>query len=341
MRGLTILLTLLATETSFAQVAANDPKPAIPVTVGNFVRAESDIYFERLVKRGLFGKLGHFRQMVPIENQDVVRVNRDTLYSGGVFDLDAAPLTITLPDAGKRYMSLQVVSQDHFTSKAAHAPGTLTYTRETVGTRYAYIIIRTFADPRDVNDLKAANALQDQIKVEQASIGKFEVPNWDQTSLAKVRDAVSLLATMGGNVGLMYGSKGEVNPVGHLIGASLGWGALIPADARYTSNFPKQNDGTTIHKLKVKNVPVDGFWSVTVYNAKGYLEKNDLNVYSLNNLTAQADGDGAYTIQFGGCQQAQANCLPTMPAWNYMVRFYQPRKEILEGTWNFPEALPQ
>jgi hypothetical protein len=167
------------------------------------------------------------------------------------------------------------------------------------------------------------------------------VPNWDQPSLAKVRDAVSLLATMGGNVGLKYGSKGEVNPVGHLIGASQGWGALVEADAMYASIFPKQNDGATIHKLKVRNVPVDGFWSVTVYNSKGYLEKNDLNLYSLSSLTARADGDGAYTIQFGGCQQAEANCLPTMPDWNYTVRLYQPRKEVLEGRWKFPEALPQ
>jgi hypothetical protein len=34
-------------------------------------------------------------------------MNRDTLYSSGVFDLDAAPLTISLPDAEKRVMSMQ------------------------------------------------------------------------------------------------------------------------------------------------------------------------------------------------------------------------------------------
>src|SRR5207245_6106615 len=32
------------------------------------------------------------------------------------------------------------------------------------------------------------------------------------------------------------------------------------------------------------------------------------------------------------------NCLPTMPGWNYMVRLYRPRAEILNGTWTFPEA---
>jgi hypothetical protein len=27
-----------------------------------------------------------------------------------------------------------------------------------------------------------------------------------------------------------------------------------------------------------------------------------------------------------------------MPGWNYMVRLYRPRTEILNGTWKFPEA---
>ena len=32
--------------------------------------------------------------------------------------------------------------------------------------------------------------------------------------------------------------------------------------------------------------------------------------------------------------------LPTMPGWNYTVRLYRPQKEILDGTWKFPEAQP-
>jgi hypothetical protein len=30
-----------------------------------------------------------------------------------------------------------------------------------------------------------------------------------------------------------------------------------------------------------------------------------------------------------------------MKGWNYTVRLYRPRREILEGTWKFPEAQPQ
>jgi len=105
-----VLVSLSSIAPAFAQAA---DKP-VPVTVSNFIRAETDLYFGNYVKQGRFGKLGHNRVMTLIDEQNVVRMNRDTLYSSGVFDLQAAPLTITLPDPGKRFMSMQVVSQDHF-----------------------------------------------------------------------------------------------------------------------------------------------------------------------------------------------------------------------------------
>ena len=101
-----------------------------------------------------------------------------------------------------------------------------------------------------------------------------------------------------------------------------------------------KNDGKTIYKLHVADVPVDGFWSVSLYNAKGYFEKNPLDAYTLNNITSKKNADGSVDIQMGGCDGKIGNCLPTMQGWNYMVRLYRPRAEILNGTWKFPEAQP-
>jgi len=75
-----------------------------------------------------------------------------------------------------------------------------------------------------------------------------------------------------------------------------------------------------------------------VYNAKGYYEKNTLDAYALNNLTAKKSADESIVIQFGGCDGNTPNCLPTTPGWNYMVRLYRPRTEILNGSWTFPES---
>lgn len=315
-------------------------RPA-PVTLSTFVRAETDLYFRKTVDDDGFGRLKHTRQVTPIDAQDVVRMNRDTIYSSGVFDLEAAPVTITLPDPGKRFMSMQVVSEDHYTTEVVYAPGRHTYTKDNVGTRYVFLIVRTLADPQNSDDVKAANALQDAITVEQASPGRFEVPDWDPASQGKIRDALAVLGSMQGeNAGAMFGTKAEVDPVQHLIGTAIGWGGNPRSAAVYRSVYPARNDGTTVHKLTVRDVPVDGFWSVSVYDAKGYFAKNDLGAYSLNNLTAKASPDGSYTIQFGGCQKDTPNCLPVMPGWNYTVRLYRPRQEILDGSWKFPEAQP-
>jgi hypothetical protein len=136
----------------------------------------------------------------------------------------------------------------------------------------------------------------------------------------------------------MFGSKERVDPVQHLLGTAAGWGGNPVTDAYYAGATPDRNDGKTAYRLTVKDVPVDGFWSISVYNKDGFFEKNDRGVYSLNNVTAKRDADGSVTVQFGNCDNAAGNCIPISPGWNYVVRLYRPRKEVLEGSWKFPEA---
>ena len=325
------------------QAAAHAQSPStgpVPVTVDNFARAESDNYLAANAKEAGIGKLAHRREPASIDHQTVIRLNRDTLYSFGVFDLAAGPVTVTLPDAGKRFMSLQVINEDHYVPFVAydHAPHTLT--ERDVGTRYVMVAIRTLVDPNDPKDLDEVHKLQDAIKVYQANPGKLELPTWDQADLKEVRDALLVLAKHTDGFAHAFGTKSEVDPVKHLIGTAAGWGGNPDKDATYIGAAVPKNDGTTVYKLHVGQVPVDAFWSVSVYDAAGYFEKNPYNAYSLNNITAKKDPDGAITIQFGGCDGKIPNCLPTMPGWNYTVRLYRPRPEILNGTWKFPSPEP-
>jgi para-nitrobenzyl esterase len=310
-----------------------------PVNISNFVRAETDLYFSRIVQQGGLGRFVHYRDMTNIDSQDMVRMNRDTIYSSAVFDLEAGPVTIALPSPTRRFMSMQVITQDHFTLGVFYPPAGFTCSKAKAGTRYIFVIVRTLADPRNDSDMDAAHSLQDAIQVEQASIGHFQAPHWDRESQAKVRDALNTLGSMG-VTGRMFGTESEVDPIGHLIGTAIGWGGNPRSAAIYEGVTPLANDGRTTHILNVKEVPVEGFWSISVYNQKGYFERNSLDAYSLNNLTAKPNLDGSYTIQFGGCERRPANCLPIIPNWNYTVRLYRPRKEILDGTWKFPEAKP-
>ncbi len=241
-----------------------------------------------MVKDGAFGKFFHRREPAAIDNQTVIRLNRDTLYSSGVFDLDAGPVTITLPDAGKRFMSLQVINEDHYVPGVYYGAGSYTLDKEKVGTRYVATAVRTLVDPNDPEDLKQVHALQDAIKVEQASPGTFEVPSWDPASQKTVRDALLVLATTMPDFKRAFGTKEEVDPVRHLIGTAAGWGGNPDKDATYLNVTPAKNDGTTIYKLNVKDVPVDGFWSVSLYDAKGYYEPN--NSMPIRSTTSRRSG---------------------------------------------------
>jgi hypothetical protein len=49
------------------------------------------------------------------------------------------------------------------------------------------------------------------------------------------------------------------------MGSAGGWGGNPDSEAKYLNVNPSRNDGKTVYGLTVKgDVPVDGFWSITV-----------------------------------------------------------------------------
>jgi hypothetical protein len=312
-----------------------------PVTIENYNRAQTDVYFAGIVKNGGFGKFHHGRELPAPVQQGIVRPGRETLYSFAIFDLDAGPVTITLPDGAQRFMAMQVVNEDQYTKGVYYGPGSHTLTRAMIGTRYAIAVARFAVDFSNNEEIQRVHALQDAIKFSQQSTGTFEIPDWDEASLKKVKAALLLLGTTISDTRRMFGAdEGQVDPVKHLIGSAMLWGGNPEKDAFYLPVTPARNDGKAVYKLTVRDIPVDGFWSVTAYNSEGYLQPNPNSAYAVNSITAKKAPNGSVTIQFGGCDGQIPNCLPITQGWNYTVRLYRPRPEILDGTWKFPEARP-
>ena len=96
------------------------------VTPDNFIRAESNVYMAGQVKDGAFGQFKHTREPAPVDRQLIVRLNRDTIYSSAVFDLDAGPVTLTLPDPGERFLSALLINEDHYNPHVFYGGGTHT-----------------------------------------------------------------------------------------------------------------------------------------------------------------------------------------------------------------------
>jgi hypothetical protein len=319
-----------------AGTALADPKPVNAVT---FIRAESDRYMANMVTAQGLGKMVHERTTTPLDKQSIIRMNLDTLYSSGVYDLAAGPVTVTMPPVDpKRYVAMQIVSQDHLTPKVLHE-GTHTITQEEVGTRYVALLVRVFLNSSDPDDLARVHAVQDSIKVEQAAAGSYEAVDWDKTSLDAARNALLSLGALGdAGFGTPMGTKDQIDPIAHLVATAAGWGLNPPTEAVYKLVTPAQNDGKTPHQVVMKDVPVDAFWSVSVYDKDGFFAPNSLNVNALNSVSAKAAADGSQTIRFGGCDAGVENCIPITEGWNYTLRFYRPHPEVIDGSWTAPVA---
>jgi hypothetical protein len=315
-------------------------RTTIPVTVENFVRAEADQYFDGLVKRNGFGRFAHARALAPVASQLARFSNRDTLYSGAIFDLDAGDVMIALPDARGRFVSLQAIDEDQYTHAIVHDRGPHVLSRDDVGTRYVLAALRIFVDPDDAKDVATVHALQDAIVVHQAARGSFELPEWDSTSHARVRDALRVLGGTIPDCRHGFGARDGVDPLHFLVGSALSRDEHPETDVTCVLLRPERNDGRTPHTITLRDVPVDGFWSISAYDADGDLIPNPLHAHTVNDVTAATALDGSITVRFGRCSRRTPNCLPIAPGWTCLVRLYRPRPEALDGSWRLPAIEP-
>jgi len=166
------------------------------------------------------------------------------------------------------------------------------------------------------------------VTVAQDDPGTFEVPDWDIEQVETLRKAINVLAATKADTSGYFGD-----------GSAFGWGGNPKEATIYLNAVPEKNDGKTPHTMTITNkVPVEdgGFVSVTMYNKEGYMQENDLKMYSVNNVTAERNKDGTVTVHAGGCEDGRVNCLPITEGWNYIVRMYKPSPEIISGEYQFP-----
>jgi hypothetical protein len=306
---------------------------SIHVDVDNFARAETDRMFADLQRdAGGINRLRHNRTPASVEHQTVIRLNRDTLYSFATVDI-SRPATITIPEHGQRYVSVMVVNEDHYINDIFHDAGTHAIAIDRFDTPYVAVAVRLVVDPTDPDDLAAVHQIQDGVQLHATAAQPFEMPDYDSGSLDTTRQALLTLASQMDAFDHSFGAKSDVNPIRHLIGTAAGWGGLPDAEATYLGvnpDLPMRR-----YELRVGDVPVDAFWSISVYNAAGYFEPNPVGVYSVNSITGARDADGSITVRFGDHGNAP-NTIPITDGWNYLVRLYRPRPEILDGSWTFP-----
>jgi hypothetical protein len=309
----------------------------IEVNLDNFVRAATDIEFGKyLALSGGVNRFFHVREPTPIDQQPTIRMNRDVIYSMALIDIGGGA-TLSMPEAGERYVSTHILNRDHFTNAVFVGGGEYELTLDEFDTQYVVAIIRTLVDASDPEDVAEVHALQDKMAVTAASSEPFIVPDYDEDSFQAVLKAAIELARYSPDSSDTFGSRDEVRPVRHFLGAAFGWGGLPEDEAFYLNVDP----GLPVGEYRIEvpaDVPVREYWSISLYNEDGFYERNALAAYNVNSIMGERNDDGSMTIHLGGCEDGRVNCLPIMEGWNYTVRLYRPEQEVLSGDWRFPDA---
>jgi hypothetical protein len=113
------------------------------------------------------GRFLHRREPVLLDPRAPPGAQRAALYSIALFDLSAGPVVVTLPNAGRRQMTLTAMDERHALQAVYHGAGRHSISRERVGARRVVAVFCLMLDPESPGETAAALALQDSIAVEQ------------------------------------------------------------------------------------------------------------------------------------------------------------------------------
>ena len=178
--GLAVLVMALAPLGACAQ-------GGVPVTRDNYTRAESDRTFFNIAQlAGGVNRFYHYRTLMPLDKQSVVRMNKDTLYSGAVVDTSKGA-TLVVPEVPPgRYFSVLLIDNDHYSPEVIYTGGTHQLPQDT---KYLFLAVRIqLLHPDDPADIALVNKLQDQFVIKAGSADAFAKPGWDPKSLAALTE---------------------------------------------------------------------------------------------------------------------------------------------------------
>lgn len=336
------LLSALTITANFAATpllaqAQSEATTAVTVTPQTYIRAETDRQFAMVAHlAGGVNRFFHFRSPTPLDKQNVVRMNRDTLYSMAVVDTSKGA-TITVPELPKdRYVSVYLADNDHYVPFVIYSAGTHELPRDT---RYLALGVRIQVfNPNDPDEIALINQLQDQFIIKANSADSFAKPEWDQASLnaltVKYKEEFKQFAQYPSD---WQGPRGKVNEQTRHLAAAGAWGLFPEWDATYIIySRPHALDRCY---TATYDVPQNkAFWSITVYGNDGFM-KREKNI--VNSSSVQLNADGTFTVFYGSQELCGdvPNRLDVTAGWNFLMRVYRPGPSVLDGSYRLPEAV--
>ncbi|WP_027801992.1 DUF1254 domain-containing protein [Paraburkholderia dilworthii] len=308
----------------------------VDVTPETYIRAESDRQFGNIVAMaGGVNRFYHFRSLTPLDKQNVVRMNRDTLYSMAIVDTSKGA-TITVPELPKnRYASVYLVDNDHYCPGAIYTAGTHKLPQDT---KYLGIGVRIqVVNSKDPQEIDLINQLQDQFIIKADSADPLPPFKWNGDSLTALTEEYEKQAAQHGSYKGMMGSRGKADEATRHLAAAAAWGLFPEWDATYL-NYSGNHNPNVCHRATYQVPENKAFWSITVYGDDGYM-KSENNI--VNSSTAKINGDGTFTVHYGSKEACGdvANRLDVTEGWNFLMRIYRPGPSVLNGSYKLPAVV--
>ncbi|MEE4024359.1 DUF1214 domain-containing protein [Gordonia sp. PKS22-38] len=308
------------------------------VTPESYIRAEVDGRFAVFQQRA-GGKVNEFyliARPVPTDEQPVVRMNRDTLYGGGVIDT-AEGARVYVPEVTDgRYISLMVIDNDHYTVDIFHEPG---WHEITSPTRYCVAVPRVeLHDMHDEDEIAHVVGILHQFEIDAKSAETFVPADWDYASMFALRAQYEEeFRTFTQYPTGWMGRRGETDDATRHLAVAGAWGLFPEHEAVYI-NYAGPRDATKAYSATYTVPPCDAFWSIAVYGNDAFFHSDNA---TLSPATTQYNDDGTFTVYFGSADVVgdKPNRLDITDGWNFLFRVYKPGDSVLAREYTLPDVV--
>ncbi len=320
-----ILLSLLVTHISASESDEANRTAIGSVNWDNYVVAETDWYFHGVQQKAGVNTWMH-DDPVSIDNQQVIRSNRDVVYPIAVVDVSEGA-TFSVLAAGPDNATFQIIhimDEKHLFHKVVRRGETVSIKASdlSAGT-HVYLLART----KDNGNYEDTKRRQSKLNFVAKSNKLYQAKNFvEEDVIAYRRQLVANVMTGKVTVGGEYGFGETFNDVkdnDYKHAAAVGWGGLPASTAQYLPAIMGQGS-TACQTWTIPNPDLDyknrgGYWSITTYSAQGWIETDQ---FYLPGEKMQDNGDGTSTAYFN-CPDV-ANSLKVTEGWTGIVRLYEP-----------------
>jgi len=291
-----IILAILGLATT-----ADANSESVVITPDNFIHADSTRAFFKEIdqSKGEVNIVRPVRELTNADNQDVIRMNRDTLYTRVVLNVKGGASITTKEYEGYQNINILDVNHSQIATLTGHGTLIVDEAMLTEG-HHVYVIVRTglLRNLPEKEMMAKGHKAQDNISVSFKSSEPFVASvNYDFSTLDIVKYKILKEFALNPKKGAAKNGLGtlkERDPDAARVVVAIGWGALSGVDAAYAA-FTGSKERVSFTITDKPNANETGFTSITIYNVDGYIATIN---YAINSDDMIPNKDGSHTITF-------------------------------------------